>query len=237
MRRAAGRVPCAGTVGRVIWLFDLDNTLVGRAEAFSAWASGAVDAAGGTDDDLAAILVADEGGHGSKEALARVLIDRLGWDGDVPAAIGRFRAGILEHVRVYGGVLFSLDVLRGAGHRVAVVTNGTSAQQRGKIARCGIAAHVDAVVVSEEEGVAKPDPRLVEIALERLGAADVDRRDVWMIGDAAHADVAVGRAAGTRTAWVSHGSAWEGPDRPDVVAPTTREAIALAASPPGAVVD
>jgi FMN phosphatase YigB (HAD superfamily) len=221
----------------MIWLFDLDNTLVGRAEAFEAWASGEVDRAGKDAADLAAILEADEGGHGSKEALARVLIDRLGWDDDVPAAIERFRAGIVERVRAYDGVLFSLDVLRGAGHRVAVVTNGTSAQQRAKLARCGLEGHVDAVVVSGEEGVAKPDPRIVEIALERLGAADVDRRDVWMVGDAAHADVAVGRAAGTRTVWVSHGRSWDGPDRPDVVGRTAREAIALAASPPGAVLD
>jgi len=221
----------------MIWLLDLDNTLVGRAEAFASWASGEVDAAGGSADALAAILAADEGGHGSKEALAQVLIERLGWDEDVPAAIERFRAGILDGVRVYDGVLFALDVLRGAGHRVAIVTNGTSAQQRGKVARCGLEAHVDAIVVSEEEGVAKPDPRLLEVALDRLGAADVDRRRVWMVGDAAHADVAAGRAAGTRTAWVSHGKPWDGPDRPDVVAATTREALALAASPPGAVLD
>ncbi|MFC8598723.1 MULTISPECIES: HAD family hydrolase [unclassified Isoptericola] len=221
----------------MIWLLDLDNTLVGRAEAFEAWASQEVRGAGGTPDDLAAVLAVDEGGHGSKEALARVLIARLGWDADVPAAIERFRAGILDRVRAYDGVLFSLDVLRGAGHPVAIVTNGTSAQQRGKIARCGLEAHVDAIVVSEEEGVAKPDPRLLEIALERLGAVGVDRRQVWMVGDAGHADVAAGRAAGTRTAWVSHGRSWDGPDRPDVVAPTTREALALAASPPGAVLD
>lgn len=215
----------------MIWLLDLDNTLVGRADAFRAWAADAVSRAGGSEDDLAAVLAADEGGHGSKTALARVLVDRLGWDDDITAAIERFRAGILAHVRVYEGVLFSLDVLRGAGHRVAVVTNGTSAQQRGKIARCGIEPHVDAIVVSEEEGVAKPDPRIVEIALDRLGASGADRRDVWMIGDAGHADVAVGRAAGTRTGWVSHGQAWEGTDRPDVVAPTTREVLARAASP------
>ncbi|SKC72471.1 HAD family hydrolase [Krasilnikoviella flava] len=215
----------------MIWLFDLDNTLVGRDDAFAAWAATAVADAGRGPDDLAAIVAADQGGFGSKAALARELIDRLGWADDVPAGIERFRGGILEHVRAYDGVLFSLDVLRGAGHRVAVVTNGTSAQQRGKVARCGLETHVDAVVVSEEEGVAKPDPRIVEIALDRLGAADVDRHQVWMVGDAAHADVAVGRAAGTRTAWVSHGRSWDGPDRPDVVAATTREAIARAASP------
>ncbi|MEL7974773.1 HAD family hydrolase [Isoptericola sp. F-RaC21] len=180
----------------MIWLFDLDNTLVGRAEAFEAWASGAVAAAGASADDLATILEVDEGGHGSKEALARALIDRLGWDADVPAAIRRFREGILDRVRPYDGVVGMLDALRGAGHRVAVVTNGTSAQQRGKIARCGLGDHVDAVVVSEEEGVAKPDPRLLEIALDRLGATDVDRRQVWMVGDAGHADVAAGEPRG-----------------------------------------
>ncbi|MEU2200066.1 HAD family hydrolase [Isoptericola sp. NPDC019482] len=221
----------------MIWLLDLDNTLVGRTEAFVSWASGELDAAGGTADDLAEIVAVDEDGHGSKEALARLLIARLGWDDDVPAAIDRFREGIVAGVRPYDGVLFALDVLRGAGHPVAIVTNGTSAQQRAKIARCGLEGHVDAVVVSGEEGFTKPDPRLLEVALERLGRSDVDRRQVWMVGDAAHADVAAGRAAGTRTAWVSHGRSWAGTDRPDVVAATTREALALAASPPGAVLD
>ncbi|PRZ03809.1 putative hydrolase of the HAD superfamily [Isoptericola sp. CG 20/1183] len=215
----------------MIWLFDLDNTLVNRDAAFAAWAGEAVAGHGGTDADLAAIIAADDGGFSRKADLARVVIDRLGLPDDVPGTIELFRAGIRDHVQAYAGVLDTLDVLSGAGHAVGVVTNGNSAQQRGKIARCDVERHVDAIVVSEEEGVAKPDPRLVEIALERLGMADVDRRDVWMIGDAAHADVAVGRAAGTRTGWVSHGRAWSGGARPDVVAGTTRDVVALAASP------
>jgi HAD superfamily hydrolase (TIGR01549 family) len=213
----------------VIWLLDLDNTLVSRDEAFAAWARSAVADAGGSDDDLAAILAADAGGFAPKRDVARVIVDRLGWDTGLDDVVENFRAGIREHVRVYDGVLDTLGVLRGAGHRVAVVTNGVSHQQRGKIDRCGLAGHVDAVVVSGEEGVEKPDPRLLEIALERLGAGDVDRRRVWMVGDAAHADVAAGRAAGVRTGWVSHGRTWEGGARPDVVASTTREVVALAA--------
>ena len=116
------------------------------------------------------------------------------------------------------------------GDRVVVVTNGTSAQQRGKVARCAVEAHVDAVVVSDEEGVAKPDPRLLEIALDRVGAHDADRAGVWMVGDAAHLDVAAGRAAGVRTAWVSHGQVWAGGDAPEVVATTTLEALAVCAA-------
>ncbi len=214
----------------MIWLLDLDNTLVDRTEAFASWAAAALAEAGAPPGALATILEVDQDGHGSKAALARLLIDRLGWDEDVPAAIERFRDGIVGGLRLYDGVLTDLDALRDAGDRIAVVTNGSSAQQRAKIARGGIEAHVDAVVVSEEEGVAKPDPRLLEVALERLGAADADRGEVWMVGDAAHTDVEAGRAAGVRTAWVSHGRTWDAGDRPDVVATTTSEAIALAAA-------
>ena len=212
----------------MIWLLDLDNTLVGRDDAFAAWAAGAVADAGRDADDLAAIVAADEGGFSSKTALARVLVDRLGWDDDLPAAVERFRAGIRDHVRAYPGALDALDALRDAGDLVVVVTNGTSAQQRGKIALCAVEPHVDAVVISDEEGVAKPDPRLLEIGLERVGAARADRRDVWMVGDAAHTDVAAGRAAGTRTGWVSHGRAWAGAARPDVVAPGVLDVLARA---------
>ncbi|MEG3615202.1 HAD family hydrolase [Isoptericola haloaureus] len=214
----------------MIWLLDLDNTLVSRDAAFAAWADSAVTADGGTAADLAAIVAADDGGFSPKADVARELIARLGWVDDVPAAIDRFRAGIREHVRAYDGVLADLDALRAAGDQVAVVTNGVSHQQRGKIAACGVEASVDAVVVSGEEGVEKPDPAIVEIALERLGASAVDRDQVWMVGDAGHADVAVGRAAGVRTGWVSHGRAWDDVHgaAPDVVGATTRDVLALA---------
>lgn len=210
----------------MIWLLDLDNTLVGRDDAFAAWAAEAVAHAGRDASDLAAIVAADQGGHAPKRAVARVILDRLGGEADLDAVVARFRRGILEHVRAYAGVLDALDALRDRGDRVVVVTNGTSAQQRGKIARCAVEPHVDAIVVSDEEGVAKPDPRLLEIALDRVGAQDVERAGVWMVGDAAHLDVAAGQAAGVRTAWVSHGRAWTGGAAPDVVATTTLGALA-----------
>ncbi|MCO7271614.1 MULTISPECIES: HAD family hydrolase [Cellulosimicrobium] len=212
----------------MIWLLDLDNTLVGRDDAFAAWAADAVAHAGRDASDLAAIVAADQGGFAVKTDVARVIVDRLGWDEDLPAAVDRFRAGILDHVRAYDGVLDLLDALRVDGDLVVVVTNGTSPQQRGKLARCGVGAHVDAVVVSGEEGVDKPDPRLLEIALDRVGAADADRAQVWMVGDAAHADVAAGRAAGTRTGWVSHGRPWTDGPLPDVLGATVHDVVARA---------
>lgn len=46
-------------------------------------------------------------------------------------------------------------------------------------------AHTDAVVLSFEAGVAKPDRRIFEIALDRLG---VDARDAVMVGDSEEND-------------------------------------------------
>lgn len=43
----------------MIWLLDLDNTLVGRDDAFAAWAADAVARAGRDASALAAIVAAD----------------------------------------------------------------------------------------------------------------------------------------------------------------------------------
>lgn len=210
----------------VIWLFDLDNTLVDREAAFRAWAAGEVRAHDGDEADLAAIVAADEGGFSRKEDLAAVVRERLGWELTVAETVAAFRAGIRANIGAYPGVGQALDELRARGEKVAVVTNGVGHQQRGKLSLTGLDRMVDATVVSGEVGVAKPDPRMIVLALEALEAPHASGGSVWMIGDAVHADVAVGQAAGVRTAWISHGRPWSGSaERPDVVAESTLEAI------------
>ena len=54
-----------------------------------------------------------------------------------------------------------------------------------------IGAHADEFVLSFEVGAVKPDPRIFEIALERLG---VDASEAVMVGDSEEAD---GGARGT----------------------------------------
>ncbi|PJI85689.1 HAD family hydrolase [Luteimicrobium subarcticum] len=210
----------------MIWLFDLDNTLVDRAAAFHGWASDLVASHGGTPDDLAALLTADGGGHAPKDHVAHAVQDRFGVDDDVDALVATMRAGIRDRIAPYDGVLEQLDALRAAGDRVGVVTNGTSHQQRGKLALTGLADRVDVVVVSGEARVEKPDPRIFDLALEALGVAPEERGDVWMVGDAEGPDVEGGRRAGLRTVWLAHGRRWTGEAEPDVVAEGPVEAVA-----------
>ncbi|WP_164545263.1 HAD family hydrolase [Antribacter gilvus] len=210
----------------MIWLFDLDNTLVDRDGAFRDWAAKTLADAGRPASALAEVLRADAGGFAPKPLVAQAILDATGRTGPVAEMIEEMRAGIRAHVVAYPDVAGLLAGLRAAGDRIGIVTNGDGTHQRAKLGLAGLTTLVDAVVVSGEVGFAKPDPRTVRAALGLLGAEDADPSTVWMIGDAAHADVAVGHASGVRTGWVSHGRTWSGEGEPDVVGKTTHDVVA-----------
>jgi putative hydrolase of the HAD superfamily len=54
------------------------------------------------------------------------------------------------------------------------------------------------VVVSGDEGISKPDPRILHIALARLGVAAAD---AVMVGDSWAADITGAARAGIRAVW------------------------------------
>ncbi len=82
--------------------------------------------------------------------------------------------------------------------RIGVITNNTSLEQHEKLEACGFTPWIDVLVISEEVGVAKPDPAIFAIALERLGC---DPRQAVMVGDSWKVDVLGARQAGIRPVW------------------------------------
>lgn len=89
----------------------------------------------------------------------------------------------------------ALDKLAAAGLVLAVLTNGTTAQQEAKIEMIGVAPHLAAVVTSEELGIAKPAPRAYLGTTERIG---VNPSRTLHVGDRHDLDVIAARAAGLR---------------------------------------
>jgi HAD superfamily hydrolase (TIGR01549 family) len=83
---------------------------------------------------------------------------------------------------------------------VALVTNGSSDIQRDKLRVLGIEDVFDAVVVSGELGVAKPDPAPFHKAAAELS---VEPDNVWHVGDSLTTDVAGARAAGLVAVWLN----------------------------------
>jgi putative hydrolase of the HAD superfamily len=113
------------------------------------------------------------------------------------ATAALYRERYLSARQAIAGAAALLPEVRGRA-RVAIVSNHLLEEQQQKLRHCGLDRHVDALVVSEEVGVSKPDPRIFEVALDRIGVA---ARDAVMIGDSWSADVAGALAAGIRPVW------------------------------------
>lgn len=98
-------------------------------------------------------------------------------------------------------------VALGTHLRTAVVSN-IGWDVRSVFARHGVLGRVDEFVLSYEEGVVKPDPKLFEVACERLG---VEPGEALMIGDSEEADGGA-RAVGCRFELVEPLPTQERPD-------------------------
>ena len=93
-----------------------------------------------------------------------------------------------------------LALAAGARVPLGLVTNGASDTQREKLRALDIERCFDAIVISGEVGIAKPNPVVFEFALNRLG---VGQEGVWHVGDSLAADVAGARAAGLTSVWLN----------------------------------
>jgi putative hydrolase of the HAD superfamily len=94
------------------------------------------------------------------------------------------------------GVSAGIEGLRRNGVRVAVVSN-SDGSVAGSLARAGLADLFEFVIDSHEIGVSKPDPRIFEAALDRMGVA---ASDAWYVGDSVFHDVNGALAASMREA-------------------------------------
>ena len=87
-------------------------------------------------------------------------------------------------------------------HVLALLTNGASDVQREKLSRTPFARYFHTVVVSLEVGIGKPDPRVFEATVSRLGLAT---SDAVMVGDSLVRDIGGAQRAGMRAIWVDRG--------------------------------
>lgn len=84
--------------------------------------------------------------------------------------------------------------------RLALLTNGVPDIQWTKIRAVDLESHFQAVVISGEVGVGKPDRAIFELTLERMGAvAD----EAVMVGNSLRRDIAGAKGAGVRAIWMN----------------------------------
>jgi len=93
---------------------------------------------------------------------------------------------------------YALETMQELCEKIPVVllTNGITVIQKKRLAASPLKDWVQGVVISQEVGVSKPDPRIFEIALGGL-----DPRDALMIGDGITSDVMGANNAGVDVCW------------------------------------
>ena len=82
---------------------------------------------------------------------------------------------------------------------VIIVTNGIARVQHSRMDASEVRHYIRGMVVSEEVGAAKPDPRMIEAGMEMAGVSDRSR--VLMLGDSLSSDIAAAANAGVDACW------------------------------------
>jgi putative hydrolase of the HAD superfamily len=179
-------------------LFDLDDTLLDRDRAVEAYARRLHAELGLGCPERAFVdefLALDDHGYGDKRAMMSSLINSY--------KLKRSAESIMEHwakrawidLSCNDGALELLGELKARGCLSGIVTNGTSAFQRAKIAGLGIEGRLGVIAISEEVGFAKPRREIFAWAANALGVSP--ERCVF-VGDNLEKDVVGSAQAGMK---------------------------------------
>lgn len=113
-------------------------------------------------------------------------------------------------------------------YKIGIIANQSYGSKE-RLRRFGILEYIDLIVASAEEGVAKPDRRIFERALERAGCRS---EEAVMVGDRLDNDIVPANGIGMFTVWIRQGN-WkdacprEESEQPDRVVDSLRELFEL----------
>jgi len=181
-------------------VFDLDDTLYPHVRyVHSGFAAVAHHVAGRFDlsprDAYSVLRVARETAYRGTEF--QRLCQVYGLDESMTPDLVRVYRTHQPQLWLSHGAVTVLESLRGAGCRLALLTNGPPSVQASKVRALGLEALVDHVVYANdhaENGKPAPEP-----FVETLSRLAVDAHDAVMVGDDPVNDVAGARAVGLRT--------------------------------------
>ncbi len=103
-----------------------------------------------------------------------------------------------EQMRLFEGAHETLDALKAAGVRLALVTNGAAESQRPKVERFDLARRFDHIQIEGEHGFGKPEEAAYRHAMAALG---VEAADTWMVGDHLEWEIAAPQRLGIFAVW------------------------------------
>jgi putative hydrolase of the HAD superfamily len=147
----------------------------------------------------------DEHGYAEKQKVFQALTAEFDLPASAEELVTDFYRNAWNDCKTFADAVRVLRELRARGYRLGIITNGSIQSQRSKLRASGLNALVDAMLISEEERIRKPDPQIFIRAAERLG---VGAQECAFVGDNPRSDVAGARGAGMKTVWVKRHFPW-----------------------------
>ncbi|MFC3749613.1 HAD family hydrolase [Paenibacillus sp. GCM10012306] len=201
-------------------LFDLDGTLLDRDTSLKRFVEMQHQRLGhclGHTSKEALInrfVELDARGYVWKDVVYRQLIDEFGiqgttWEELLKDYVSQFHQSCVP----FPNLVELLEELQRQGIELGLITNGFTALQMSNIQALGIERFFSAILVSEQEGLRKPDHRIFNLAVERLGVAP---EESIYVGDHPINDVQASREAGMRAIWKKD-QYWEPPVEADAI--------------------
>ena len=190
-------------------LFDLDNTLFDRQATFLRVAGNFYDeylraTTSVTRDDAVAMMVQwDADGYANKQEVFTRWLNEWPEAGlDMGTLVQWYRSAMERQVQPDMGVNEFLAYLNDQQLPWGIVTNGSRNQHR-KCEAAGLSQLAPFIIVSEEAGYAKPDPRIFRDALNATGLTSPEQ--IMFIGDNPLADIDGAKCFGMKAAWIRRG--------------------------------
>ena len=118
----------------------------------------------------------------------------------VAAGVAAYHDTKFRQLEPFSDVFPLLNALKVAGVQIGIVTHGWTTKQAEKIVRLGLLPYVDpqAIFISDQIGISKPNPKLYAQALTDLGHPP---GEVMFVGDSPTHDVAPPQAVGMIAVW------------------------------------
>lgn len=185
-------------------VLDLDGTLLDRRQSFESFVRGqwqrfASLQTAGQERYVDALIELDCDGYAPRRSLFTGALQRLSLPSDLAEELLKdYRDGFPNACVLFADAAQTLSRLRASGFKLGLITNGSLRMQSRKLECLSLGPCFDAILISDAEGISKPDPRIFHRAVERLGT---DPAQAVFVGDHPDVDVAGARAAGLRAVW------------------------------------
>ena len=198
--------------------FDMDNTLIDRQGALLHCVKDMIeeDTKKKIDDQsfsqfMEHFLILDNNGMGNKEILFNYYIEYFHLDLTWDIIMDRWVDRLAGYMRLMEDTIEVLDRLS-KKYRLAILTNGDSVSQRGKLNTFPHLDWFEIVMVAGDYPWAKPDVRIFELLCEKL---KVMPSEVVFVGDTIASDIIGAKNAGMKTIWIQ-GDERLNSDLPDI---------------------